>query len=266
MNTKDIILGDRLFCIFKGEPKTGKTVASGSFPDPYFIDTDGRIRSLVRAFPGKSIEYDTFTDFWEVCKKIESLNNRCDYGTVVVSSLTSLANLCIEYSLKFRGATTGEEGPRKKKGDRESGGLTRGNIPLTDVSDWGVEFRGLSRIVEGLKSLPCHVILEAHVISVEKNNIIAGTSTVSRRLMTGAKGIAAYLPTMFDEAYHFHVESEAFSSTPPKFMARTSHSPDDWAGTVLGLPPVIEWTNQNFYEILQKYIKTPYVKEEATFA
>jgi len=257
MNTKDIVLGDRLFCIFKGEPKTGKTVASGSFPEPYFIDCDGRIRSLVRAFPGKSIEYDTFTDFWEVCKKIEDLNKRCDYGTVVVSSLTSLANLCIEYSLKFRGATTGEDSKKKDKG-----GLTRGNIPLTDVSDWGVEFRGLSRIVEGLKALPCHVILEAHVISVERNNIIAGTTTVSRRLMTGAKGIAAYLPTMFDEAYHFHVESEAFSNVAPKFLARTSYSADDWAGTVLGLPPVIEWTNKNFYEILQKYIKTPYAANE----
>lgn len=255
MNTRDIVLGDRIFALSKGDPGTGKTVASGSFPNPYFIDTDGRIRSLVKMFPGKSIEYDTFSDFWQVCLKIEELNRKCDYETIVVSSLTSLANLAIEYSLKFRGAVGSEEASKKK----DKGGLTRGNIPLTDVSDWGVEFRGLSRIVEGLKALPCHVILEAHVIAVERNNLQTGSSTVSRRLMTGAKGIAAYLPTMFDEAYHFYVESDAFSNKPPKFKVKTIHSGDDWAKTVLPLPPEIDWTNQNFYELLRKYIKEPYV-------
>ena len=80
--------------------------------------------------------------------------------------------------------------------------------------------------------------------------------------MTGGKKIAAYLPTAFDEAYHFFVESDAFSGGTPKFKVATTHTGEDWAGTVLPLPPIIEWTNENFFNLLQKYIKEPYVAPE----
>ena len=252
MNTRDIVPGDRIFALFKGDPKTGKSCAAASFPRPYILDTDGRIRSVAKMFPSKDVEYDTFIDFWDVCIKLQALVQRCDYQTVVVSSLTSLANLAIEYSLKFRGVSDSDEQKRKSE-------LKRGNLALTEVSDWGVEFRGLSKVLDCLKALPCHVILEAHVLEVTRENIMKGTTTISRSLMTGGKKIAAYLPTAFDEAYHFYVDSPMSPGERPRFKVATVHMGDDWAGTVLPLPPIIDWTHRNLYEVIQSYLRNPYV-------
>lgn len=254
-NTRDLIPGERIFAIFKGEPGSGKGAAAESFPGPYVMDLDRRIRSTLKMHPGKEIDYDQFDSIEQVLNKIDALINRCDYETVHIASLTKLANMAVEYSMKHRGAG------KETNAQKDIQGLSRGKIQLTDVTDWGVEFRVLTRIVDGLQLIRANIILEAHLMTVTSDNIITGKSVTKRRLMTGAKGVAAYLPTCFDEIYHFYTETglgAVGSDNPPTYKVATQDVGEDYAKTALWLPPTIEWTNKDFYKILQGYIKTPY--------
>lgn len=73
MNTTDVILDERLFCLFKGDPGSGKSIAAGSFPNPYFIDNDGRMKSVINFWRprGKEFEYDRFDNFINTNKRLE---------------------------------------------------------------------------------------------------------------------------------------------------------------------------------------------------
>ena len=74
------VIGDKLTCIFKGDPGTGKTIAAASFSegkeDIYFFDLDQRIRPLVLHFNHpelksykERIKFDTYTGdaAWATC-------------------------------------------------------------------------------------------------------------------------------------------------------------------------------------------------------
>lgn len=258
-NTRDLKPGERIFAIFKGEPGSGKGAAAESFPNVYVADLDNRIRSTLKMHPDKEVDYDQFKDLESFLKKIEDLTESCPYETIHIASLTKLANMAVEYSMKYRGAG-------KETNKKELQGMQRGKIKMTDVQDWGVEFRVLTQVVDALQNIKAHVILEAHLISTTTDNIMTGARTVKRRLMTGAKGVAAYLPTCFDEAYHFYVDVPIDGSMP-RYKARTIDSNEDWAKTALWLPPEIDFTRENgnsptFYQKLQYYIKNPYIPKE----
>lgn len=247
MKVCNLTPGARLFILAKGDPKSGKTIFAGSFPNVYFLETDLRIAPLATYYPGREdIDYDDFTRFDKLKKKVEELRSYCPYSCVVLDSLTFACNLAVSYLLGFKGDD------RKDAKDKSVGII---KIPSWD--EWNGEASAISDILDGLRCLPCHVIVTAHVM--EANMTQGKTTTKIRPIVTGMKRTSSILPGYFDEVYHFQCSPELDGTTHYKFY--TKGTGDDFAGTALNLPREIDFTNKNAYEILTSYL-TPEALEQ----
>jgi hypothetical protein len=241
-NTKDIKLGDKVFCLYKGEPGTGKTRAAGSFPKPFVFDFDGRLATLRLAFPEKDIAYESYyNNFDAAMRKLEEFTSYCPYETVIFDSLTSFVRTTLNHMIRSRGG----------KGD-----LTRGGLRVPQIEDYGGETAALVQLTDALRVIYAkgtNVVLIAHVVTTTERNIKKQEVTEMRQLLTGGKKIAAELPAYYDECYHFFTQG-GFDGKP-EYKVYTANAGDDWAKTSLPLPQVITWTNLNFYDKLQGFIK-----------
>lgn len=226
--------------LFKGEPKNCKSCAAASFPKPYIIDLDKRIRSVAAYWDGIDFEYDWFDDFTSLDKKLDSLMIHCEFETIVFDGITSFAEMIINTMIKTRPA-----GQKK---------IIRGGIEMTQIEDFGGEQRAFNVIFEKLfliqQKLDVNVIVTAHVIEVEKA-IRPGVTIKTRTLLTAGKKVAAFLPVHFDEVYHFQIDVPIEEGGIPRAVAFTKHSGDDWACTTYNVPAILDFTNQSFYEVLQ---------------
>lgn len=246
-NAKDLISGERMFCLFKGEPGTGKTNAAASFPSPYFFDLDGRIRPVALMHPGKDVIYDTYlNDFPGMMRKMSELLNYNPYGTVVVDSLTAFSRTVMSHMIKAR---VSDAGDTKKR-------LTRGGIDVSQLEDYGGETAAIVQLLDALRLInrKCHVILIAHCVDVIERNAQTKSVNINRQLLTGGKKIAAEIPAYFDEAYHFYSRPD-LSGGNPDYYITTSAAGIDWSKSALSLPSEITWTKKNFYDTLMNLLK-----------
>ncbi len=246
-NTADIQLDARFFCLFKGDPGVGKSIAAASFPKPFIFDNDRRIKSIVNYWRprGKEVDYMHAANYLQVQSKLEELLVRCPYETIVYDGFTTGGDMILRTM-----QTTRNPGAAK---------IMRGGIELLQIEDYGGESQGLKWIIETLKDISwrqnVHVICTAHVLETSSTNLKTQQTTISRSLMTAGKKIAAALPVHFDEAYHFDVQ-EAFNPTdPPKYTLITHHVGQDWAKTALPLPMRIDFTNGSLYDIIMDILK-----------
>lgn len=246
MNTRDLTIGERLFCLFKGEPKVGKSIAAHSFPNTYTFDFDHRMESVKNYYRDRDFEYDHFDNLIAVNKRIDELKVRCDYETLIFDGITSFSDLAIGCMISFRAPGSGSK-------------TVKAGIPLTEIEDFNGEARALTMALDGLQAVSLmhkvHVIVIAHVLNVESYDIKTRTTSVSRTLLTAGKKIAAKLPKDFNEAYHFDVQNN-LETGEPEYVVRTRHVGVDWAGTALPLQSRLVWTNKNFYQILRNQIET----------
>jgi hypothetical protein len=239
-NTADIQLDARFFCLFKGDPGVGKSIAAASFPKPFIFDNDRRIKSVVNYWRprGKEVDYMHAKDFIQIQQKLESFLCNCPYETIVYDGFTTGADMILRTM-----QTTRETGAKK---------IMRGGIELLQIEDYGGESQGLKWIIETLKDISwrqnVHVICTAHVLETSSTNLKTQQSTISRSLMTAGKKIAAALPVHFDEAYHFDVQSGFDPTDMPKYTILTHHVGQDWAKTALPLPMRIDFTNGSLYD------------------
>lgn len=247
MNTRDISDNDPIFALFKGDPKTGKSIAAHSFPDTFtYLFDVARMRSVKRYFPKRDFEFETFQDLISVNTHLDQMKISCPYKTVIFDGLTKFADLAIEKMIEHRSPA-------------ESSKTVRAGIKMTEIEDFGGEARAITQALNSLLTIhlvqKVHVIVIAHVIQVETKNIKNNSVSVSRQLLTAGKKIAAKLPVDFNECYHFYVNSSMDpNNDEPEFTAVTKSNSIDWASSAMGLPTKIEWTNKNFYEEIQKYI------------
>jgi hypothetical protein len=261
---QDLPEAEGIMFLFKGEPGTGKTTAIGSFPEPIWIAAwDGlhKMRVLKRRYPDKHIEVEEFATFLPFFNRLEQLQERCDFRTVAIDSVTLLVDGILRTMLNTRGGRTDERGQRISAQDAKT---TRGGIMLLEVEDYGGEIRGLTQTFDKLKAIQiahrCNIIVTAHVIAATYKNVKGVTST-SRELFTAGKKIAAKLPVYFSEQYHFDVHAEApimvvegAPAVEPHYSILTRHMGDDFAESMLGLPAMIDITDTDLYPILQTYM------------
>lgn len=251
-------VGESLMCLFKGEPKTGKKNAWASFPEPiYCFDTDGRMASIISnpLLNKRDIEYDTYTRYDDYIAKLEKLQISCPYKTVVGHSITSLARLIQDWMFENRGK--GVEIANASDKQKEKGNLIIGGIPVMGIAEYNGESSALSqclikyRVIRNVHKV--NVVLVAHVIMTESPLLGGGTKT-SRRILTGGNKIASEIPGYFDEVYHFEYKLEGLSNTGGRFVAHTSATGTDFAGTSMqNIPSEIDFTNALFYDELSKY-------------
>lgn len=246
--------------LMKGEPKTGKSIAASSFPKPMFIfDMDGRMESVANYWAKRDptvmdqIEFKTYNpedfllfkeDFEFIQTEARSPVSKKIMRTVCLDGVTSTGEMVIEYALDKRDETSSK---------------SRGVIKLMGIEDFGVEAMGFNQILSIGREIKkrAHFILTAHVIITEQESLTkAGRVTItSRQLLTGGKKVASKLPVSFDEVWHFGAElTPTDKGMRKKMTVFFNHSGVDFAGTSRDLPPTIEWTDSNLWDLVQKEI------------
>ena len=101
-NAKDLTASDvKLSAAVYGKSGTGKTTFGASFPKPFFLDIDGGLLSVrgqdvsyVDLTPGRGV---TWPDILDAIKE----GQKDDYESIIVDSLTGLADLCMESVLQL---------------------------------------------------------------------------------------------------------------------------------------------------------------------
>ena len=256
MRLEDLKTDERIFALFKGDPKTGKSIAAHSFHfgEPvYTFDLDARMESVLAFYTkfGKlpNVEYDRFTDFFSIHQKLEELKQYCPYRLVVLDSLSALAFKSIQTMIDTRT-------PSDKNKIKD-----RGGIVLSMVEDFGGEANAIRMVMDNLLTISLRhnvsVIVTAHVITPE-----SGAYRPMRTLLTGGKKIAAEIPINFNEAYHFFVQtSGGMDMNDPnivrQYIAVTRTIGTDWAATALPIPDIIDFTDTLLYQkILEEIDKS----------
>lgn len=236
---KDIPPAEHIKAIFKGRHGTLKTSAAVSFPKPMLlVDFDQTSNSVKVHWP--VLDHDKITvgqygskpaDFVEFRKMFEALQDNNPYRTIILDSLTSYAKMCINYSIM---STKDTENKREI-----------GVIDMPGKSDFGGEDRAISTTIDICKELKCHVILIAHVLEWEATDPadpFSEKTITLQTLLTGGKKVAAYIPTQFQEIYHFtERRSIQGGSGTGNFEIITRNTGKDFAKTALGLPEKIEF-------------------------
>jgi len=255
MKIKDLEFGGTIRALFKGPPGTGKTVAAGSFPHPYFLSVDGKVGSLKLFYPHGDIEYDIFNDFWSVFQKLEELQRNCPYKTVVVDGLTKLSLMAMMHSMKYRPEERGKDGDKNK----DVKGHKRGELLLPEIEDYGAESMGLYQLIFKLEDLHARLnvntILIAHVLEIEYEDLQHRKRKV-QTLLTGGKKIAAGIPGEFDEIFHFELGRGLTADQSTGYHVLTHGDGDNFARTALPLPHEIDITDRtDFYDILMRHAR-----------
>lgn len=251
--------------LFVGGAGVGKTIAAGSFPGPMKIyDFDNRIAPLVNFYPFREdIEYVTVVsdkagrndsiDFMDFCQEFMAFQDRCDYETIVIDSITSLGICCILYAMGTNKQTL-------KTSSR--------HLPIPGMNEYKAETATTSKILEVIKSLPCHVICTAHPVKklelTEPGEMDSMISTFS--LSSWGSKTPSLIPLSFDEMYFFFNQaSSQLGQAPKRFV--TTVATEDWdCKTALPLPPVFEVTNKPLYGVLQAFLKEHNLKLETARA
>jgi hypothetical protein len=260
MKLEDVKPEDRVFALFKGDPKTGKSIAAHSFffGEPvYTFDLDARMESVKDYYQrvvGKlpNVTFDRFSTFFEIHAKLEELRANCPYKLIIMDSITSLAMKSLDTMIETRTPTE-----KSKTKDR-------GGIILTVVEDFGGEASALRMAMNMLLAISIahnvSVIVTAHVIDPQP-----GAYRPMRVLLTGGKKIAAEIPIHFNEAYHFFVETKGglqvgVDDIERKFVAVTRSIGTDWASTALDIPDKIDFTNGLLHAKIIEILKREKVK------
>jgi len=243
MPTLESVNPETMFAMFKGEPGTRKSTQALSYPLPqYWFSWDRKMQGLIlpmRAWgiDPKQVEYEDYDNWDKPRQKLEQLYVNCKYKTIIVDSLTSMADQSIRQVLKIKGT---------------GGGKKIGNISVAGIEDFNAESAALQDLVSLLKDInnyhKCTVILIAHVIQAEYKNTVTQETHVSRTIVTAAKKNAAKIPGYCSEVYHFNIKKGFDASAGGEYSLLTEHTGDDFARTALELPREIVFKNKPLYE------------------
>ena len=248
-----------IFALLKGESGSGKSTGALSFGESiYVLDHDRKMPAIAQKhFPGKEIHYDTFDDVFQVGEALETLVNDCPYETIIGDSLTSLSYTALKTIDDVKGTNIIKmlHNLVATKGGKQQVEL-RGFDYYNGEDSFFKFYLDLLKHLWARDSYPKNVFLTAHVLTTEQTNIVKGTTTVSRRIVTAGNRIAAYIPAQFDEVWHFGVRPPdlGMDSARPKHLVWTEAIGDDYAKTAYNLPGMIDFTNKSLYEIIKNEI------------
>jgi AAA domain-containing protein len=236
-----------LYCLFKGEPGTRKSTCALSFPKPiYWFDWDQKSDALgIPASKWKVADKDVTFDFydnWDKAKvKLEMFQVTCPYKTIVIDSITSMADSTVRQTMKWKGGS--------------GGGKMIGTIPVGGFDEYNAESSAISELIALTKDIKTfkkvNIILIAHVIQKEQKDA-AGQTHMARILVTAGKSIAQKIPAYCSEVYHFNIKTGVIVGQGEKYALFTRHMGDDFARTSLPLPQEIVFGDEPLYD---KWIK-----------
>lgn len=237
--------GEGTLSCFKGEPGLRKSTCALSYPGKqYWASYDQKMNALI--LPMKKwgldpsmIEYDDYQS-WEPFRiKLERWEGNCPYKTIIVDSITSMADATIREVVLAKGINN--------KGKRIGG------IQVAGIEDFNAEASAISEMIALLKAIikrqSVNVILIAHIIQVDFKDTTNQTTHVSRTIVTAAKKIAAKIPAYCDEVYHFNLKTGGFDpGRGGQYALLTEHTGQDFARTALPLDKEIAFGDEPLYD------------------
>jgi len=249
--------------LFKGRTGTGKSIAAcgKEFRPVYAFDCEGRFNSVINYYKKldghcRDVEYDTFPmngGFYPLDKRMDEIAARCEYKTVVVSSLTSFIHIVLFHLIQAKSGM--------KRSSGAQAGKKIGGIPVNELEDYNAEDAAiifeLLNFLTNLKSQGVNVILEAHISPYEINTIEDGqrVTTTINQILTKGKKAPAQIPGYFDEVYLFYKKFEGIIAGQGKafYEFTTSGSSTDECKTSNGIVG-FNWTDLDFSVELMKQI------------
>ena len=241
---------DHLYCMFKGEPGLRKSTQALSFPGPqYWFSWDRKMNGIMLpmkkwGIDPKTISYDDYDDWEAGKKKLEQLQVNCPYKTIVIDSLTSMADMTLRQTMKIKYGKT--------KGSGASAGKLVAGIAVNEIEDYNAESSALQELIALTKDIhnfhKVNVILIAHVVKAEYRDTTKKTTHVSRQIVTAGKNVAAKIPAYCGEVYHFNIKQGFVEGAGGDYSLLTTHTGDDFARTALELPAEIVFGDKPIYD------------------
>lgn len=238
-----------LMIMLKSMPDAGKTHFTSYFPTPIlYVDFDHKLHPVEKTFKQRSMSIDDSSlvqrrafnrnDILKFKNFIDELmgNRGSDYGTIVFDSLTTIASSALLYFSKMNPIN------KTTKAGGEQGKVI-GGIRVPAFDEFNGESGLLQDLLECIKNLDCHRILTAHIMPGDKPEWV-------RQIVTAGKKPAAMIPAFFPEIYHLVREPAIDITQPDSFKFYTKTNVSDFARTTLDIDPVVDWTDNNPFEIL----------------
>ena len=260
MNDADF---EALYCLFKGEPGTRKSTQALSFPGPqYWFSWDRKMNGIYLpmrrwGIDPKTISYDDYEDWNAPKKKLESFQLNCPFKTIIIDSVTSMADMTLRQTMRVKYGST-------KKSGEASGKLVAG-IAVNEIEDYNAESSALNELIALTKDInkfhKVNIILIAHVVKAEYRDTTKKTTHISRQIVTAGKNVAAKIPAYCGEVYHFNIKSGMLADQGGDYSLLTEHTGDDFARSALGLDREIVFGDKPIYNT---YIKPAITKLTAT--
>ena len=195
-NAKDLTASDvKLSAAVYGKSGTGKTTFGASFPKPFFLDIDGGLLSVrgqdinyVDLTPGKEV---TWPDILDAIKE----GQKDDYESIIVDSLTGLADLCMESVLQL---------------NRRSG-------QKPNFDDWAAYANKIKDFIVRLLASGKNTLLICHE-APDKDEL-----TGHVWMLPAIQGqMKSRISNYFDEFYHAEVEQSHGKPSNYRLLARPS--------------------------------------------
>jgi len=241
---------DALYCMFKGEPGTRKSTQALSFPGPqYWFSWDRKMNGIFLPMrkwgvDPKTVTYDDYDNWNAPKKKLEEFQVNCPYRTIVIDSVTSMADMTLRQTVQLKYGKTRSSGA-------QAGKLIAG-IAVNEIEDYNAESSALNELIALTKDInnfhKVNVILIAHVVKAEYRDTTKNVTHISRQIVTAGKNVAAKIPAYCGEIYHFNIKKGFVEGSGGDYTLLTSHVGDDFARTALELPNEIVFGDKPLYD------------------
>lgn len=247
MKLSEVKTEGALKILVEGDSGIGKTCYAATFPGKILIlDFDAKADSAAAFLKSKdmteqlnNIEVEQFPPQLAV-SPIDALNKiiaekfipqqragKMEFQTLVLDSITTFSAATLAHIVKTN--------PGIKRNETKQG-------PQPGLQDYGILRREFQKLIPGLLSLPCNVIMLAH-IAVEKDE---ATGQILRHAMMDGS-FARELPIYFKEVHRMYVKDGK------RMLQTQSDHMYNLRSQIPGLPAHLDVTDG--YPALAKYIK-----------
>ncbi len=247
MNLSEIKTEGNLKILIQGDSGIGKTCLASTFPGKtLFLDFDLKVDSAASYLRHKglteqlnSIEVEQFpaligtSPIDKLTKLIkdrlipQQVTGKMEFQTLILDSITTFSSATLSHIVASN--------PGVKRVESKQG-------PQPSMSDYGILRREFQRLIPGLLTLPCNVIMLAH-LAIEKDE--SNGAIMRHAMMDGS--FARELPIYFKEVWRMYVKDG-------KRMIQTqSDQMFNCRSQLPGLPPHLDVSNG--YLDLVKFIK-----------
>lgn len=234
--------GDAKILVF-GNSGSGKTCFAADFPGPIlYLDFDGKVDSAALFHKGKA-KLDEI-DVRELSGSLEGRNPINELEKIISAELIPQEKTGMKYKTLVLDSLTTFSAQVLKHIVETNPGINRvvtkqGKQP--GMQDYGILKREFAKLIPGLLSLPCNVVMLGH-IATEKDEITG--ELIRGPLMDGS--FARELPIYFKEVWRSYVDDKGVHVLQTKSDARYS-----CRSQIPGLPNPLSMS----YSALEKFIK-----------